>query len=355
MSGGPVVASGTPPDPARASLPDLSCWFESCLGAMLPAPEAEPRALHEAMIYACEAGKRIRPLLCLASAAACGGDLTDAVAPAAAIELVHAYSLVHDDLPAMDDDDTRRGRPTVHVRFGEPLAVLTGDALLSLAFGVLAGGVGAQAGAWADVQAHTHARVRAEARLAMVRELAMAAGSLGMVGGQAVDIAVAAGTAGISRGEAGGKAGGKAGGEAGAEATVRAGGGTEARFRDGDAATARYIAEHKTGALMRASCRLGGLAAAAPAPLLSLLTRFGATFGFAYQVLDDLGDEARDRERGASLNFAVLLGPAAAAETAARAMGAACAALEQGKWPGSVRWLQMLVEQVAGSTQPTAH
>jgi geranylgeranyl pyrophosphate synthase len=268
------------------------------------------------MAYACESGKRIRPMLCLASAAACGGDLTEAAAPAAALELVHAYSLVHDDLPAMDDDATRRGRPTVHVRFGEALAILAGDALLTLAFGTLPSGSG-----------------DAETGLAMVRELALASGSLGMVGGQAADIAA----------ETSGPAG--AAGTAGVTAASTA-------VRDEDVAAvlesrARYIAEHKTGALFRASCRLGGLAAEAPPSLMGLLTRFGATFGYAYQILDDLGDVARDRERGAVLNFAVLLGPAAAAGMAARALAASCTALEQGPWPGSTRWLQMLIEEIS--------
>ncbi|MDP2871308.1 MAG: polyprenyl synthetase family protein [Bacillota bacterium] len=291
MTAGRALALGTPPNPATASLEDLRAWFESCLPEVMSPPEAEPRELHDAMAYACEAGKRVRPLLCLAACAACAGDLKDAFPAAAAVEFVHAYSLVHDDLPAMDDDVTRRGRPTVHVRFGEALAILAGDALLTLAFGVLAGGG------------------EAEARLAMSRELAMAAGSLGMVGGQSVDIAAASGG------------------------------------RDPES-LARYIAEHKTGALMRTACRLGGLAAAAPSGLLGLLTRFGATFGFAYQVLDDIGDEARDLQRGAALNFALLQGREAAAETAASAIGAAATALAQGRWPGPTRWLEMIVVEL---------
>lgn len=297
------MAVGTPPDPATAPLSELRAWFESHLPEVLPPAEAEPRDLHQAMAYSCESGKRIRPLLCLASAAACGGDLRDAAAPAAALELIHSYSLVHDDLPAMDDDSVRRGRPTVHVRYGEALAILAGDALLTLAFGALGGGGG-----------------EAETSLTMVRELALASGSLGMVGGQAADIMEAADIPAI--------------------AAVTGARASELESR------ARYIAEHKTGALFRTSCRLGGLAASAPPSLLGLLTRFGATFGYAYQVLDDLGDLTRDRERGAALNFAVLFGPDAAAEMAARALDASCTALEQGRWPGSTRWLQMIIKQI---------
>jgi geranylgeranyl diphosphate synthase type II len=200
-------------------------------------------------------GKRIRPALCLAACEAAGGDDARAIAPAVAVELVHTYSLIHDDLPCMDDDDLRRGRPTNHRVFGEAIAVLAGDALLTRAFGVLA-------------EADLPEGVRTE----MIRTLAGAAGSRGMVGGQALDLAAE-----------------------GSEVV--------------DPSAVRYIHACKTGALFGAACRLGGLAAEAGAETVGKLGALGEKIGLAFQIVDDLLDESgraedlgkaagKDRARG---------------------------------------------------------
>jgi geranylgeranyl diphosphate synthase type II len=195
--------------------------------------------IHEAMRYSLSAGgKRLRPALCFASAEAVGGTVEDARAPAAALELIHTYSLIHDDLPCMDDDDLRRGRPTSHKVYGEAMAVLAGDGLLTRAFGLLAEGEGAPP----DRQAE------------MVRILARAAGSQGMVGGQALDLAAE---------------------------------GSE----DVDLPTLQYIHTHKTGALFRAACSLGGVAGGGDPEGVAALGRFGEKIGLAFQIVDDILDE----------------------------------------------------------------
>ena len=211
---------------------------DAAIASALPASTDEPRRLHAAMRHAAlEGGKRMRPLLVYATGTAFGA--TDAVldAPAVAVELVHAYSLAHDDLPSMDDDALRRGKPTVHVAFGEATAILAGDALQSLAFEVLA-----------------DAGVPDAARVAMLRELAAAAGGRGMCGGQALDI----------------------------DATGRAG------AIDIDALQRLHAL--KTGALLRAAVRLGALAAGADAETRARLDTFAEALGLAFQVRDDLLD-----------------------------------------------------------------
>ena len=240
---------------------------ESAVTRALPASEGVLARLHDAMRYSAESGgKRIRPVFCLAACEAVAGPeaLERAFAPAAALELVHTYSLIHDDLPCMDDDDLRRGRPSNHRVYGEALAVLAGDALLTRAFEVLAEAPG----------------IPAEARLAMVATLARAAGSLGMVGGQALDIA-AEGDAGI------------------------------------DARGLEEIHTRKTGALFGAACRLGGLAGGGSPDALGRLQSLGENVGLAFQAADDLLDElgatdrlgkaaGRDRDRGKATYPAVL-------------------------------------------------
>ena len=186
-------------------------------------------------------GKRMRPLLVHASGHACGADPDALDAPATAIELIHAYSLVHDDLPAMDDDALRRGQPTVHVAFGQATAILVGDALQSLAFQVLA-----------------DAPVPDDRRVAMLHELAVAAGAGGMCGGQALDLA-ATGTG--------------------------PGPGLQALER---------LHALKTGALIRAAVRLGAIAAGADAATRERLDRFADALGLAFQVRDDLLDVEGD-------------------------------------------------------------
>ena len=208
------------------------------LARAVPSVSGSLETVHEAMRYSLTAGgKRLRPALCLASCEAVGGDPERAAGPAAALELVHTYSLIHDDLPCMDDDDLRRGRPTNHKVYGEAMAVLAGDGLLTRAFGLLA-----------EDSSHPEA-----ARLEMIRTLAVAAGSLGMVGGQALDLAAE---------------------------------GSE----DVDLPTLQYIHTHKTGALFGASCRLGGLAGGASEDELGHLMKYGEKIGLAFQIVDDLLD-----------------------------------------------------------------
>lgn len=223
---------------------DTAIRMEGCLDAVLPVPQAALARLHEAMRYAClGGGKRIRPLLVHASAELSGGSERAIRAASCAVELVHAYSLVHDDLPCMDDDDWRRGRPTVHVAFDEALAMLVGDGLQALAFELLAS-AGLEE---PDLPV-----------AAMVLELAQAAGASGMVGGQAIDIA--------SVGQALGR-----------EAL-------------------EDMHRRKTGALLRASVRLGWIigerrdeSAAGAA-----LDTYARAIGLAFQVIDDVLDAEGD-------------------------------------------------------------
>ncbi|WP_297830029.1 farnesyl diphosphate synthase [Thermomonas sp.] len=212
---------------------------EATLERLLPDPAQSPARLHAAMRHASlGVGKRMRPLLVYATGTALGAEESDLDAPAAAVELVHCYSLVHDDLPAMDDDALRRGRPTVHVAFDEATAILAGDALQSLAFETLAA-----------------APQPPEPRIAMLTELARAAGVAGMCGGQALDI----------------------------DAT---GAGTD---HDALAGLERMHAL-KTGALLRAAVRLGALAAGAQAATRAALDRYADALGLAFQIRDDLLD-----------------------------------------------------------------
>jgi farnesyl diphosphate synthase len=218
---------------------------EATLQRLLPDPASEPSRMHAAMRHASlGGGKRMRPLLVYAAGSALGATESLLDPPAAAVELVHAYSLVHDDLPAMDDDDLRRGQPTVHVAFDEATAILAGDALQTLAFSALAG-------------ADAPAVLRADWVLA----LADASGVAGMCGGQALDI----------------------------DATGR----TQAL------AQLERMHALKTGALIRAAVRMGALGGGADAPTLTQLDTFAAALGLAFQVRDDLLDiEASSEQLG---------------------------------------------------------
>jgi len=209
------------------------------LDRFLPSETASPESLHKAMRYSVFAGgKRLRPVLVAAGAEAVGGSL-DAVMPAAcAVEMIHTYSLIHDDLPAMDNDDFRRGVPTNHKVFGEAIAILAGDALLTLAFRLL----GDSVAAGADAQ-----RLRE-----VFIEVADAAGSAGMVGGQVADI--------------------------------------ECEGRPADAALVDYIHTHKTAALIRASIRSGAILAGATPEELKALGVAGDDLGLAFQIMDDILD-----------------------------------------------------------------
>ena len=217
----------------------LDAWrarVEATLAGALPPATLPPQRLHAAMRHATlDGGKRMRPLLVHATGAAFGAEEAMLDAPAAAVELIHAYSLVHDDLPAMDDDALRRGKPTVHVAFDEATAILAGDALQSLAFELLA-----------------TSPLPAQARVAMLHELSGAAGVRGMCGGQALDI--------------------------------------EATGNTIDIDALQRLHALKTGALLRASVRLGAIAASADAGTLQRLDVFADALGLAFQIRDDLLD-----------------------------------------------------------------
>jgi len=232
----------------RASAPDrLSAYqarAEQALEARLPALTATPARLHAAMRYATlGAGKRIRPVLCYLAGDAVGVAASELDGPAAAVEMIHAYSLVHDDLPAMDDDDLRRGRPTTHRAFDEATAILAGDALQVLAFEVLA----TDPGMTRDPAA----------RMEMVRILARASGTAGMAGGQALDLAAV-----------------------GRRITV---------------AEVEDMHRRKTGALIEASIMMAAASQPAlPSPRRDALQRYGAALGLAFQIVDDLLDVEGD-------------------------------------------------------------
>jgi farnesyl diphosphate synthase len=221
-----------------------SARADTALLQLLPPEDRPPYDLHKAMRYAVlGGGKRLRPLLVYATGSALGAALEQLDAPAAAVEIIHAYSLVHDDLPSMDDDDMRRGRPTCHIAFGEATAILAGDALQALAFEVLSADplLAAAPGVLVD----------------MLRTLAAACGSQGMAGGQALDLAAVG--------------------------------------RALDAGELERMHVYKTGALIRASVRLGALAAGCSDPaLLAALERYGHCIGLAFQIRDDILDVEGD-------------------------------------------------------------
>jgi geranylgeranyl diphosphate synthase type II len=213
------------------------------LDRFLPAAADKPATIHRAMRYSLFAGgKRIRPALCLAAAAACGGDEADAYPLACAVECIHTYSLVHDDLPAMDNDDYRRGKLTNHKVFGEGIAVLAGDALLTQAFEVAAKCKG-----WPRYSHQT-----------IILELAHAAGSLQLIAGQVADL--------------------------------------EGEGKRLSAGQLRYIHERKTSALLCCSVRLGGMSANCTPAQLKALTEFGYNVGLAFQVIDDILDVTQTSE-----------------------------------------------------------
>jgi len=216
---------------------------DAALDAFLPKAKERPATIHAAMRYSVFAGgKRLRPVLCLAAAEACGGEISNALAPACAVELMHTYSLVHDDLPAMDDDDLRRGRPTCHKVYGEGMAVLCGDALLTESFIVLA-------------QAAPTKRYSTRDYIA---ELAETGGSKKLIGGQVMDL----------EGE-----------------------GKKLTERD-----LVRIHEAKTAALLTTSLRLGAMTANATPTRLQALTIFGHALGLAFQVIDDILDVTQSTE-----------------------------------------------------------
>ena len=243
-----ATTSGTWPPRHAANAAESASRADAALARALPDASRAPLELHRAMHYAVlGGGKRLRPLLVYATAAAFGAPPAPLDAVAAAVEIIHAYSLVHDDLPAMDDDSLRRGRPTCHVAFGEAMAILAGDALQALAFDVLA--------------SDATLAVDAATRLDMLRVLAAACGSHGMAGGQAFDLAATGSML--------------------------------------SATELERMHVHKTGALIRASVRLGALAAGMwDASTLDALDRYGHAVGLAFQIRDDLLDIEAGTEDG---------------------------------------------------------
>jgi geranylgeranyl diphosphate synthase type II len=227
--------------PIQEHLAEIRSRVDAALDRALPAADRDPRKLNEAMRYSVFAGgKRLRPALALLACGVGGGTEEDAMPVACALELIHTYCLIHDDLPAMDDDDLRRGKPSNHKGFGEATAILAGDALLSQAFRVVA------------------SLPRRKALPAVLEELGRATGAEGMVGGQIADL--------------------------------------EAEGREPDRATVDFIHLHKTAALIEASLRIGALSAGSDTEVVEALGRFGRLVGHAFQILDDVLDEAGTEE-----------------------------------------------------------
>ncbi len=284
--------------------PSLDDYFRSrrtlvdqALDGSLKPRQGMPESLRQAMAYSLLApGKRLRPLLVLLACEACGGVEAKALPAACAVEMVHTYSLIHDDLPSMDDDDLRRGLPTCHKQFGEALAILAGDALLTLAFEVLAEGCPGRTAA------------------ACCRELASGAGAYGMVGGQVDDLAFEG------------------------KLARSASDGSSTSLED-----LEFLHARKTGALFRASLRMGvwaaqgELADGADPELLKLFDVYGRCFGQAFQITDDLLDVEgsaeqtgkrvrKDADRG-KLTYPALLGATESRQRAERLCQEACRVL----------------------------
>lgn len=218
--------------------------IDKALLAAVPPARTKPSTIHRAMRYSLLAGgKRLRPVLCCAASEACGGTAKDALPAACAVELVHTYSLVHDDLPCMDNDDLRRGKPTSHKVFGEGMAVLAGDALLTEAFAVLAA-------------ARPKGRVTAAD---LVAELARASGSRGLIAGQVADL--------------------------------------EAEGRKPSEPALYFIHAAKTGMLLRAALKLGGLCGGGGKKQIAALDRFGFALGLAFQIQDDILDATQSAKK----------------------------------------------------------
>ena len=216
--------------------------FETVLASLLPPVDVAPQRLHQAMRYAVlQGGKRVRPLLTFAAAELVGAELSSAQYVAASVELIHAYSLVHDDMPCMDDDVLRRGKPTCHVQYDEATALLVGDSLQTLAFQLLA---------------EHRLSDDASRQLAMIKLLAAASGSRGMAGGQAIDLASVGKALSVPELE--------------------------------------FMHIHKTGALIRAAILLGAHCGDVTDAQLSRLDHFGKCVGLAFQVVDDVLDAAAD-------------------------------------------------------------
>lgn len=261
---------------------------DEALEQFLPPADELPYSLHKSMRYSVFAGgKRVRPILLLAACEAVGGEIGPAMPAACAMEMIHTYSLIHDDLPAMDNDDFRRGNPTNHKVFGEAIAILAGDALLTEAFILLS-----DPGHWG--------KTGSTRLLPVIHEIARSAGSHGMVGGQVVDM------------ESEGK-------------------------RDVNLAIVQYIHTHKTGALLKASVKAGALLGGADDAGLAAMTRYGEAVGLAFQIADDIldiegtteeiGKDAGSDEARGKATYPAVMGIAEAKQRAGELVGMALDAL----------------------------
>lgn len=285
----------------KSYLVQKSALINRELKRRLPAENTKPDVLHRAMRYSVLAGgKRLRPILCLAAAEAVGGNVETALRPALAIEVLHTYTLIHDDLPCMDNDNLRRGQPTSHIVFGEANAILAGDALLTLAFEWLARAM----------------PPKPSVPNQLILELACAAGSQGVIGGQIEDLA----------------SGGK----------------------KPSATKVEFIHLHKTAALIRAAVRIGGICGGASPSELSALGKYGEKAGLAFQIADDILNETSsterlgkaagsDRARG-KMTYVAVHGLAKAKKTARRLAGEAENSLKAIK--GDIDPLYALVDYI---------
>lgn len=273
----------------KVYLKEQCARVDAALDRFLPKETELPHSVHKAMRYSIFAGgKRVRPILMLAACQAVGGETERAIPAACAMEMIHTYSLIHDDLPAMDDDDFRRGNPTNHKVFGEAIAILAGDALLTEAFKL------ASDRRFAD-------RCEPSGLLAVIHEIATCAGSYGMVGGQVIDME--------SEGS-----------------------------QDIDLATVQYIHTHKTGALIKASVVAGALLGGADEQQLAAITRYGEAAGLAFQIADDIldiegtteeiGKDAGSDEARGKATYPAVMGLSAAKDEARFMMDEALKALE---------------------------
>lgn len=283
-------------------LAERASLVEKALDGYLPPEDAYPQVIHRAMRYSVMGGgKRLRPVLVMSAAEAVGGRAEDVLPAACAIELIHTYSLVHDDLPAMDNDDFRRGKPTNHKVFGEAVALLAGDALLTLAFQLLS-----------DTRCSQPENV-----LKVVREVACGCGTFGLIGGQVVDTFSS----------------------------------SEEKM---DEKTLEYIHRHKTGALYKASVRAGAILAGAREDELQSLTEFAEYLGLAFQIKDDILDVEGDEKklgkpvgsdiRNKKATYPALFGLEAAKEKAREVAQKAVCALE--KFGNNAGFLRAMVHFV---------
>jgi geranylgeranyl diphosphate synthase type II len=281
-----VSSSVSSPVRFREHLKSQQARIDQALERLTPSESEYPPSIHQAMRYSLFAGgKRVRPILCLEAAAAVSDSTPGIETPASALEMIHTYSLIHDDLPALDNDDFRRGKPTCHKAFGEAIAILAGDALLTRAFQVVA-----------EMEQGPSGR-----RIAIVRELAQAAGTVnGMIGGQVADL--------------------------------------EAERKPVEEDHLHYIHRAKTAALIRAALRVGAIYAGADESRLQALSRFGEQIGLAFQIVDDvldvvessagLGKTAGKDAQQQKATFPALYGVERSREMAKQAQQRALAALE---------------------------